>query len=271
MKPIPVAAVATHDTASAVCAVPSSDRDYAFLSSGTWSLLGYEELSPVINVNGLKNNFSCYGGVCNTWLVWKNIQALWLLQECARIWAERGKTYSHEDLIIMASEANPFGPVIDTDDLIFLPPGDFPQRIKEYCIRTGQKEPGNDGAIVRAILESLAVKYRLTFDRLQEVIGKTLKTVSVIGGGSRNWLLNKLTAEAIGLPVKAGPAEATSVGNVMMQLLALKEFDCLSDAREIVRSSFETSMFEACKTDAWEDAYGRYLEISAKGKTINAE
>jgi sugar (pentulose or hexulose) kinase len=269
VRQIPVIAVATHDTPSAVCAVPSSERDYAFLSSGTWSLLGYEELSPVINKNGFKNNFSCYGGVCNSWLIWKNIQALWLLQECARVWAENGKAYSYEDLILMASQAKPFGPIIDTDDLVFLPPGDFPLKIAEYCNRTGQQPPESDSAVVRSILESLAVKYRFTFDRLQEVIGKRLNNICVIGGGSRNWLLNKFTAEAIGLPVKAGPAEATSIGNIMMQLMALKELDCLPDAREVVRSSFETSTFEACKTDAWEDAYGRYLEIFTKSNIIN--
>jgi sugar (pentulose or hexulose) kinase len=270
VRQIPVIAVATHDTASAVSAVPSSERDYAFLSSGTWSLLGYEEKSLVINKNGFKNNFSCYGGVCNTWLIWKNIQALWLLQECARVWTENGNVYSNEDLTIMASQAKPFGPLIDTDDLVFLAPGDFPLKIVEYCKRTGQQPPESDGAIVRSIMESLAVKYRFTFDRLQEVIGKQLNNICVIGGGSRNWLLNKFTSEAIGLPVKAGPAEATSIGNILMQLMALKELDCLPDAREVVRSSFETSTFEACKTDAWEDAYGRYLEIITKSKTINA-
>jgi sugar (pentulose or hexulose) kinase len=269
VKQIPVVAVATHDTPSAVSAVPSSEKDYAFLSSGTWTLLGHEEVAPVINKNGFKNNFSCYGGVCNSWLIWKNIQALWLLQECARIWAERGKPYSHEDLILMASQAKPFGPMIDTDDLVFLPPGDFPLKIAEYCTRTGQQPPGNDGAVVRSILESLAVKYRFTVDRLQEVVGKRLNNICVIGGGSRNWLLNRFTAEATGLTVKAGPAEATAIGNIMMQLMALKELDCLPDARKVVRSSFETSIYEACKTDAWEDAYGRYLEISTKSKKIN--
>jgi len=270
IRPTPVIAVASHDTASAVCAIPTIQKDSAFLSSGTWSLLGHEEGSPVINEYGAKNNFSCYGGVCNSWLIWKNIQALWLLQECTRVWAEQGKPYSHEDLILIASQAKPFGPILDTDDILFLTPGDFPMKIAEYCLRTGQPPPENDGAVVRSILESLAIKYRHVFDRLQEVTGKPLNQINVIGGGSRNWLLNQFTAEAVGLPVKAGPAEATSIGNIMMQLMALDELDCLSDAREVVQVSFETATFESCKTEAWEDAYGKYLEISTKSKVFNA-
>jgi rhamnulokinase len=270
IKPTPVIAVASHDTASAVCAVPSIQNDTAFLSSGTWSLLGYEEVSPVINEFGAKNNFSCYGGVCNSWLIWKNIQALWLLQECTRVWAEQGKPYSNEDLILMASQAKPFGPVLDTDDILFLTPGDFPMKIAEYCRGTGQRRPESDGAIVRSILESLAIKYRHVFDRLQEVIGKPLNRINVIGGGSRNWLLNQFTSEAVGLPVKAGPAEATSIGNIMMQLMALGKLDCLSDARAVVQASFETATVESCKTEAWEDAYGKYLEISTQSKVFNA-
>jgi len=267
--PIPVTAVATHDTSSAVSAVPFIEKDCAFLSSGTWSLLGSEETSPVINKSGMEHNFSCYGGACGTWLVWKNIQALWLLQECMRVWSESGKDYSHEDIILMASQAKPFGSIIDTDDLVFLTPGDFPKRIAEYCHRTNQPPPENDGAMARCILESLALKYRYTFEHLEDVVGKKPDQLYVIGGGSRNWLLNQFTAEALGLPVRAGPAEATSIGNISIQLMALNELDCLADSRDIIRASFETATFESCKTDPWEEAYIKYIEIITKSKTFN--
>jgi rhamnulokinase len=269
INPIPIVSVATHDTASAVSAVPTQNPGYAFLSSGTWSLLGTEEESPVINATSLKNNFSSYGGVCGTWLIWKNIQALWLLQECMRNWAASEKRISHEDIIIMASRAKAFGPIIDTDDLAFFTPGDFPSRIAEFCQRTKQEAPEGQGAIARCILESLALKYRFTFDRLQEILGKHLDRIYTIGGGSRNWLLNKFTAEAANLTVKAGPAEASAIGNVMMQLIAMRELDCLGNCRKVVEESFESAVFEANNSDAWEEAYGRYQEIILSSKTFN--
>jgi rhamnulokinase len=269
IKSVPVVAVATHDTASAFSAVPSTEKDFAFLSSGTWSLLGAEVPSPVINEIGLKYNFSNYGRACGTWGIWKNIQALWLLQECMRDWAGAGKNYSHEDIIRMANQAKPFGPILDSDDLTFFTPGDFPTRIVTYCQRTGQTPPEGEGAIVRCILESLALKYRYTFEQLQEVVDKRLNQLCVIGGGSRNWLLNQFTSEAIGIPLKAGPVEATAIGNIMQQLVALKEMDNLEDCRKVIQASFETDSFESSRSDAWEQAYGRYLEVIRKSKTFN--
>lgn len=266
---MPVVEVGTHDTASAISAVPSTEKDIAFLSSGTWSLLGTESPAPVINEMGLKNNFSNYGGVCSTWAIWKNIQALWLLQECMRYWASVGLQFTHEDIILMANQAKPFGPILDSDDLAFFTPGNFPERIKEYCRRTGQTPPEGEGAIARCILESLALKYRFTFERLQEVVGKELKQLSVIGGGSRNWLLNKFTSEAIGIPLKAGPVEASAIGNIMQQLIAVGELGCLDDCRQVIQASFETAVFEAARSGAWEEAYGRYLEIIHQSKTFN--
>jgi len=276
VSPIPVIAVGTHDTASAVSAVPysrgvpssapaemySSSEDSAFLSSGTWSLLGAEVREPLINSAGLKHNFTCYGGVGGAWLVWKNIQALWVLQECMRGWEETGQRDTLEKLTALAEQALPFAAVIDVDDRLFLTPGNFPARIGEYCRRTGQKLPGGKGAIVRCILESLALKYRYTFERLQEVLGRKLGRIHIIGGGSLNTLLNRFTAEATGVPVVAGPAEATALGNFMAQLMALGEVGSLSQAREIVGRSVQSVTYQSVKSAGWDDAHGRFLDIT---------
>ena len=269
INPIPVISIATHDTASAVSAVPTQKTGFAFLSSGTWSLLGSEINSPMINSDCMEHNFSNYGGVCGTWLIWKNIQALWVLQECMRNWASEEKTISLEDIISLASRADAFGPIIDTDDLVFFTPGDFPSRIAEFCKRTGQEAPEDQGSIARCILESLALKYRFVFDRLQKVLGKQLDRIHTIGGGSRNQLLNKFTAEATGLNVIAGPAEASAIGNVMMQLIALQELESLASSRKVIKASFDNTIFQAKKSDAWEEAYDRYQKIVLKSKTYN--
>ena len=269
IKPLPVVAVATHDTASAASVVPSLDNDYAFLSSGTWSLLGSEENVPVINQEGFNHNFSSYGGACHTFLIWKNIQALWLLQECMRVWATEGRNISYEDLIIKAEQADSFGSILDSDDITFVTPGNFPSKIQDYCLRTGQEVPKDEGSITRCILESLALKYRYTFERLQQVVGKQLEQIFVIGGGSRNLLLNRLTAEATGVFVNAGPAEASSIGNIMLQLMALGELDSIEDSRRVIKASFETTTYEAQRTDAWDEAYSKFLELISQSKTYN--
>ncbi len=276
---LPVIAVGTHDTASAAVAIPysrgvpsgapagtnSTSQGSAFLSSGTWSLLGAEVEEPLINNAGLKHNFTCYGGVGGAWLVWKNIQALWVLQECMRGWEGAGQRDTLEELISLAEQAQPFAAIIDTDDRLFLTPGDFPARIDEYCRRTGQKPTAGKGAVVRCILESLALKYRYTFERLQEVLGRKLDRIHIIGGGSLNTLLNRFTAEAVGVPVVAGPAEATALGNFMAQLMALGEVGSLSQAREIVSRSVQTVTYRSAKSARWDDVYGRFIDIINKG------
>lgn len=263
---IPVIAVGTHDTASAASAVPAKDADYAFLSSGTWSLLGAEVLEPVVNKAGLMHNFSCYGGICGRRLVWKNIQGLWLLQECTRIWNEQGSNCSLENLVFMADQSEPFAAFIDSDDRTFLTPGDFPARISEFCRRTGQKPPGSQGTIVRCILESLALKYRYAFERLQEVLGKKLSRIYIVGGGSRNKLLNRFTAAATHVPVIAGLPEATSLGNIMLQLISLGEVESLAQSREIIRKSFKTTTYEPSPDHSWDEAYKRFSAILDKSK-----
>ena len=262
---VPVIAVGTHDTASAASVVPAGAGGYAFLSSGTWSLFGAEVTTPVVNESGLKYNFSCYGGVCDTYLVWKNIQALWLLQECMRTWNEAGGKYSNEELVCMAERARPFGPVIDTDDRLFLTPGDFPARIAEFCTATGQKPPEGHGPVVRCILESLALKYRYTFEKLQVVLGNKLDRIYIVGGGSRNALLNRFTAEAVGVPVITGHPEATALGNLMLQLVTLREVGSLQESRDIVRRSFRSRTFEAGDSTGWDAAYERFLKVTRRG------
>ena len=282
MPALPVIAVGTHDTASAACAVPYSrgvpsgapaDIDYtfqdaAFLSSGTWSLMGAEVGGPLINSAGLQHNFTCYGGVGGAWLVWKNIQALWVLQECIRNWTEAGENDTLENLVGLAEQAEPFAALIDVDDRLFLTPGDFPVCIADYCRRTGQRPPEGKGAIVRCILESLALKYRYTFEHLQEVLGRRLSRIHVIGGGSLNALLNRFTADAVGVPVVAGPAEATALGNFLAQLMALGKVGSLRQAREIVSRSFETTTYEPSYVADWDDAVVRFLGVMNKDGRI---
>ena len=255
---VPIMAVGTHDTASAVSAVPALDDSYAFLSSGTWSLLGAEVKEPLISREGMDHNFSCYGGVGGAWLVWKNIQALWLLQECLRTWETGGQPYSIEHILDLAEKARPFGPLIDVDDRLFLTPGDLASRIVEYCRHTGQDVPAGPGEIVRCILESLAVKYCFTFANLQLVLGRKLSRIHIIGGGSRNSLLNRFTAGAAGVPVVAGPAEATSLGNVMAQLVAQGELGKPSEVRAVVRRSFDTVTYLPGDGAGWDEACGRF-------------
>jgi rhamnulokinase len=262
LNAVPVIAVGTHDTASAVSVVPMQDDNYAFLSSGTWSLLGAEVKEPLISNSGLEHNFSCYGGVGGKWLVWKNIQALWILQECMRSWGESGQPCGPDELIYLAEQARPFGPFIDVDDRLFLTPGDFPSRIIEYCVRTGQEPPDGRGAMVRCILESLALKYRYTFERLQVVLGRKLGRIHIVGGGSRNTLLNRFTARATGVPIVAGPAEATALGNFMTQLMTLGEVKSASEAKEIVRRSFDTVTYLPGDAAAWDEAYGRFSLVN---------
>jgi rhamnulokinase len=261
VRDVPVIAVGTHDTASAASVVPAQDEDYAFLSSGTWSLFGAEVESPQSTEDGLKYNFSCYGGVCGRYLVWKNIQALWLLQECLRVWNESGLKYSNEELIALAEQSQPFAAVIDTDDRLFLTPGDFPARIAEFCKSTGQKPPDGQGAVVRCILESLALKYRYTFEKLQVVLGKKLSRIYIVGGGSLNELLNRFTAEATGVPVISGHPEATALGNLMLQLITLGEVGSLQESREVIRRSFRSKTCEPVAAPGWDCAYKEFLRV----------
>jgi rhamnulokinase len=264
-----VTAPATHDTASAVVAVPAkmstslkgAPPDWCYLSSGTWSLLGVELPRPVISAETMRYNFTNEGGVAGTTRLLKNIMGLWLVQECRRTWARAGREMSYEEMIARAQIAPPFITLVDPDDTSFLAPGDMPARLVAYCNRTGQVPPSDEGAMVRCCLESLALKYRWAVDRLESILGTTIKTIHVVGGGTKNTLLCQFTADACGRPVYAGPVEATAIGNILMQALGRGWLGSIGDLRAVVARSFPVTVYEPRDTAAWTDAAGRFASL----------
>ncbi len=258
----------THDTASAVAAVPTtsdtspgSPPDWCYLSSGTWSLLGVEVPRPVINAETFQYNFTNEGGVAGTTRLLKNIMGLWLVQECRRTWQRSGIEWSYEELVAQAGAARPFATLIDPDHPSFFAPGDMPARIAAFCTRTGQKAPKNEGAFTRCALESLALKYRWTIERLESLLGTTIRSIHVVGGGSRNALLCQFTADACGRPVLGGPIEATAAGNILLQAMARGKLGSLAEARAVVARSFPISTYEPRDTPAWTEAAGRFDKL----------
>jgi rhamnulokinase len=251
---IPVVAVASHDTASAVVAVPMERPERsAYISSGTWSLVGMELETPVLTEDARKANFSNERGFAGTIRFLKNVMGLWLLQECGRTWVGQGEDVTPAGLIHAAATATPFLSVIDPDDPMFLPPGAMPERVASYCRSSGQPIPDTVGGIVRTILESLAAKYALVIRQLASVTGRTVDLVHVVGGGSRNELLCQMTADATGLPVLAGPAEATAMGNALVQAYALGRLGSLDELRAVSRRSSEVRQFlpQAAAAPRW--------------------
>jgi rhamnulokinase len=227
--------VGSHDTASAVVAVPAEGDDFAYISSGTWSLAGVETPEPIITQEAMDSNFTNEGGVGGRNRFLKNVMGLWLLQECRKTWAEEGHEYSYDELERLAREAPAFGPVVDPDHPAFFSPGDMPSRIREFCEKTEQKAPREPGQVARCVFESLALKYQQVLEQAARLSGKSVETVHVVGGGSQNSLLCQLTADAAGLPVLAGPVEATALGNAMVQALAGGYLDSLEGQRERFR------------------------------------
>lgn len=258
---ISVIAPASHDTGSAVAAVPAQGRDFAYISSGTWSLVGLEVDNPVLTPAALEANVTNEGGVYGTYRLLKNVMGLWILQQCRATWAAGGTTYSYPQLVAMAEEAEPLAALFDPNDDAFLSPGDHPQRIRDWCRLTGQPAPESSGAIVRAVLESLALAYRQVLEQVTAVAGRRVSTLHIAGGGSQNELLNQMTADATGLPVVAGPVEATVIGNAMVQLITLGEIADLDQARQIVAEMDELQTYEPEDTDAWDEAYRGYEEL----------
>ncbi len=256
-----IIAPACHDTGSAVAAVPARGEDFAYISSGTWSLMGVEATEPVITPESLAYNFTNEGGVCGTIRLLKNIMGLWLVQECRRTWAQQGGEYSYAELTAMAAEAPAFGPLVEPDCHDFLAPGDMPARMRAFCARTGQVEPETKGAMVRCALESLALKYRWVLEKLEVMTGRTVRAIHVVGGGSQNGLLCQLAADATRRPVIAGPVEATAMGNIVMQALARGRIGSLAEGREVVRRSCEVVTYEPRDNAGWDDAYERFLAI----------
>ncbi len=246
-----IIAPACHDTGSAVAAISARDG-IAFLSSGTWSLVGTELDSPVITSDALRLNFTNEGGVNGTTRLLKNVMGLWMLQECRRSWLAEGLSYDYRELIDLATGEATFRHLVDPDDQSFLRPPDILTAINQFCTRTHQPVPQKLGAYVRAVLESLAFKYRLVLRNLEQVSGKHIAQIRIIGGGSKNRLLNQLTADATGRTVVAGPAEATALGNVAIQILATGGATSLREVRDIVDRSFPTEVFEPLETGEWE-------------------
>jgi rhamnulokinase len=260
IRPVPVVAPACHDTGSAVAAIPARDSHFAWISSGTWSIMGVEAPKPVINEETLACNMTNEGGVAGTWRLSKNIIGLWLVQECRRTWAHAGEELSYDEITRLAGEARPFLAAIDLDAEEFLAPGDMPARIREACRQSGQAVPETKGEIVRVALESLAFKYRWLLGRLERLLGYRLDPIHVIGGGSRNALLNQFTADATHRTVVAGPVEATALGNILMQGVALGHLGSLTEGRELVRRSVTPQVFEPRSPAAWDAAYETYMK-----------
>lgn len=258
---IDVIAPATHDTGSAVASVPAEGDNYAYLSSGTWSLMGAELKSPVINDQVLAKGFTNEGGVSGTFRFLHNIMGLWIVQECRRTWLAAGEEISYADLTQMAAESEGFVSVINPNDNLFLAPGDMPQRIRQFCRDTNQPIPTTNGEVIRCALDSLALAYRETIENLDTLLGKRLETINIVGGGTQNKLLSQLTADATGRKVITGPVEATAIGNVLVQAMGKGVISSLSQAREIVRNSFELLTFEPHSSPAIEKAYSLYKQI----------
>jgi len=264
----PVIAVGCHDTASAVAAVPAASENWAYLSSGTWSLLGVEALAPVINERSLQMNFTNEGGVrtdgvAGTIRLLKNIMGLWLLQECRRQWRREGREYDYAQLTALAESAASFRAFVNPDAPVFLNPDNMPQAITEFCRQTQQPLPHSDGEFVRCILESLALQYRRVLEMAEELQGKKTEVLHIVGGGSQNALLNQFTADAIGKPVLAGPVEATALGNIAVQAMAVGEFKNLAEARQAIKNSFAIQEFFPSDSAQWDEAYQRFMALAS--------
>jgi rhamnulokinase len=268
----PVFAVTSHDTASAVVAVPAEGEDFAYISSGTWSLVGVELPGPVATEEGLRANFTNEGGFGGKTRLLKNVMGLWLLQECRRQWAREGYEYSYEELTRLAEDAPPAGPLVDPDHPTFLAPGDMPSRIRSFCEETGQGAPEEPAAVVRCVFESLALKYRHAVEQAENLAGRAIGTINVVGGGSQNSLLCQLTADATRRPVLAGPVEATALGNLMVQVYARGHLASLEEMREAVRRSVEVQEYEPQGTeDEWQAAYEKLRDLIGAAPRLDQE
>ncbi len=261
LGPIPVILPCTHDTASAVAAVPAEEEDWAYISSGTWSLMGVETPAPVINRRAMASNFTNEGGVGATNRLLKNITGLWLVQ-CIRDEMAPGTDYG--EITAVASSAPPMVSLVDPDDRSFLRPGSMVRAMEVFCTRTGQPVPATTGAFIRCALESLAFRYRSVLEEIREVAGRRPAVIHVVGGGSRNRLLNQMTADATGLPVVAGPVEATAAGNLLVQAVALGLVKDYREGRMLVRRSFTPERFEPRDPGPWDDAWERFSTLRSE-------
>ncbi len=294
-----VIAPASHDTASAIVAVPATPHPsppplggrekedlspqgrrqitpsplggegwgggWAYISSGTWSLMGVELKQPIVGQAALEANFTNEGGVGGTTRFLKNIMGLWLVQECRRAWERSGTAYSYDELMRQAETATPFASLVDPDDPSFILPANMPATLADFCRKSGQPVPEGVGGTVRCALESLALCYRWVLERLETLTGQRAEVIHIVGGGSQNALLNQFTADACNRPVLAGPVEATAIGNVLVQALGVGALGSLADAREVVRRSFEVRTFSPRQPEAWQAPYERFRAFRAPG------
>ncbi len=261
---IDVIAPACHDTGSAVVAVPTTTQNYAYLSSGTWSLLGLELKEAIITDASYEANVTNEGGYENTYRLLKNIMGLWVVDQCRLTWKAEGNEYTFEQLTQMVQSADTFKAFIEPDDTLFLAPGDMPSRVIQYCQQTGQAIPETDAEVMAIVYASLAYKYRYVLEQLISVSGQDVDRLHIIGGGSKNALLNQMTANAIGRPVIAGPAEATATGNAIVQLISLGELGNVAEARTMLSESMDTVSFTPQNTEAWNENYARFKALLDK-------
>jgi len=256
------AAVGTHDTASAVAAIPGKDS-FAFCSSGTWSLFGIETDTPIITDETFLSGFSNEGTVQGGFRPLKNIMGLWLVQECRREWTQNGERLSWDEIVAAASDSEAFRSIIDPDHAPFFNSGDMPKKIQKYCLDTGQPIPETKGQIARCIYESLALKYRWAVERLEKIKGTSINSLNIVGGGALNRLLNQMAADATKRTVIAGPTEGACIGNLLMQAVALGELKNIEDIREVVKRSFKPEVFEPQNSNKWDDTYNRLTNYMA--------
>lgn len=259
-KEIPCIAVASHDTASAIASVPAGGGNWAYLSSGTWSLLGIESPVPLVSEKSLEMNFTNEGGVEGTTRFLKNIMGMWLIQECKRIWDEE-KQIDWQEIVDLSNEIVPFKYLINPDNSMFLNPGNMPKAIQEYCKNTGQAIPETKGEIARCIYDSLALKYKFTIKQIESLTGNVIEKLHIIGGGANNKMMNQLTADAICIPVYAGPTEATAIGNLMMQAKAVGAVNSLGEIRDVIKNSSEVVKYNSSPKLDWEAAYKRFEKL----------
>ena len=257
---IPCIAVASHDTASAIASVPAKSGKWAYISSGTWSLMGIESPVPLVSEKTLELNFTNEGGVDGTTRYLKNIMGMWLIQECKRIW-DQEREIGWSEIVELSVKATPFRSLIDPDHPGFLNPGNMPEAIAAFCRRTGQPVPTSKGEISRCIYDSLALKYKYTLESIEIVSSERYEILHVIGGGANNSFLCQLTADATGLPVAAGPVEATAIGNLLVQARALGYLHSLDEIRKIVRDSFPVVCYQPSENAGWDSAYMKFKEI----------
>ena len=266
LKDVSVVLPGSHDTASAVMSVPalgdvSEHPNWCYISSGTWSLMGAETPSPIINQTCADRNFTNEGGVGGTTRLLKNIAGLWLLQECRRIWRHDGIEFSWEQLVQVAESAEPLVSLINPDAAEFVAPQKMPQAIRTFCGNSGQAIPRSEGAVVRCALESLALRYRMVLNWTEELTGGAIDTIYIVGGGTQNRLLCQMAANACNRRVVAGPVEATAIGNVMMQVVSSGEAASIAEAREIIRHSFDVEEYTPQNTQAWDEAFDRFVQL----------